>query len=107
MNEIVACRLPSLLGLVLFLLGVWRIGKECPTGSARVLITFALLSNAFLLDFLALSRGYGLALGFSVLSLSFLLDADLTAPSQHGRGRSHVIAALWLASGSAVSNLGF
>jgi hypothetical protein len=74
LNEIVASRVPSLFGLLLFLWGVWKVGTLFPTGRTWALITLALVSNAFLLDYLALSRGYGLALGFCVLSLSFLLE---------------------------------
>jgi hypothetical protein len=107
LNEIVASRIPSLFGLLLFLWGVWKIGKLLPTGFTRVLITLALVSNAFLLDYLALSRGYGLALGLCMLSLSFLLDASLV-PSQEDPGvRKQAIRSLWLAFGSALSNMAF
>ena len=107
LNEIVASRLPSLLGLALFLWGVWRIGLEFPTGPTRVLITLALLSNAYLLDFFGLSRGYGLALGFTVVSLSFLMQASMVKSAGDESARRQAAASLWLAFGSALSNMGF
>ena len=107
LNEIVASRLPSLLGLALFLWGVWRIGLEFPTGATRVLITLALLSNAFLLDFFGLSRGYGLAIGFTVLSLSFLMAASSGQSAVEGSARRQAGTALWLAFAAALSNMAF
>ena len=107
LNEIVASRLPSLLGLALFLWGVWRIGLEFPTGVTRILITLALLSNAFLLDFFGLSRGNGLALGFTVASLSFLMQASMVKSSGDVSARRQAGMSLWLAFGAALSNMGF
>ena len=107
LNEIVASRLPSLLGLALFLWGVWRIGLEFPTGLTRILITLALLSNAYLLDFFGLSRGYGLALGFTVASLLFLMQASMVKSAGDRSARRQAAASLWLAFGSALSNMGF
>jgi hypothetical protein len=111
LNDLVASRLPSLLGLGLFLWGVWRIGAGFPTGATRLLVTLALLSNAFLLDFFGIARGYGLALGFTVLSLSFLLDSQPKQQEERGGGQKSAAGAaaiaLWLAFGAALSNLGF
>ena len=107
LNEITASRLPSLLGLALFLWGVWRIGKEFSSGGMRVLITLALLSNAFLLDFFSLARGYGLAAGFTVLSLSFLMQVGTNRSASDESARWPAGAALWLAFGAALSNMGF
>jgi hypothetical protein len=107
LNEIAASRLASLIGLALFLWGVWRIGLEFPTGTSRVLITLALLSNAFLLDFFSLARGYGLAVGFTVLSLSFLMRASTANSSGNVLARRQAGASVWLAAGAALSNMGF
>ena len=107
LNEIVASRLPSLLGLALFLWGVWRIGLEFPTGATRVLITLALLSNAYLLDFFGISRGYGLALGFTVASLSFLMQASMVKSAGDESARRQAGTSLWLACGAALSNMAF
>jgi hypothetical protein len=106
-NEIVAGRIPSLLGLLLFLWGVWKVGTLFPTGLTRVLITMALISNAFLLDYLALCRGYGLAVGFGMLSLSFLLDACLLPLEHDQAARKQAVRSLWLAFGSAISSMAF
>jgi hypothetical protein len=104
-NEILASRVPCLLGLLLFLWGVWKVGTLFPTGLTRVLIALALVSNAFLLDYLGLSRGYGLALGFGMLSLFFVLEASLA--SSNGSVRRQAACALWLAAGAALSNMSF
>ncbi len=107
LNEIAASRMPSLLGLLLFLCGVWKIGTLFPTELARTLTTLALVSNAFLLDYFGLSRGYGLALGFAMLSLSFLLEATIV-PSVHDESAlRQTTCLLWLAAGSALSNMAF
>jgi hypothetical protein len=106
-NEIVISRLPSLLGLALFLWGVWRIGLMFPTGVTRVLITVALLSNAFLLDFFSISRGYGLATGFTVLSLSYLLEASVVKSAGDRSPQQQTAISLWLAVGAALSNGAF
>jgi hypothetical protein len=107
LNEIAASRVPSLFGLLLFLWGVWKVGTLFPTGLTRALITLALVSNACLLDYLALSRGYGLALGFGMLSLSFLLDASLVPSAQDESVRRQAVRSLWLASGSALASMAF
>jgi len=107
LNEIVAVRLPSLLGLGLFLWGVWRAGAQFPTATTRLLITLALLSNPFVLDYLGLSRGYGLGLGFTMLSLSFVLQAAVAAPSDEESAGRSVNLSLWLAFGAAISTMAF
>ncbi|HVM60727.1 MAG TPA: hypothetical protein VMV72_07655 [Verrucomicrobiae bacterium] len=107
LNEIVANRLPSLLGLALFLWGVWRIGVRFPTAITRLLVTLALLSNPFVLDYLGLSRGYGLGLGFTMLSLSFLLEACSAPAIDDASARRSVNLSLWLAFGAALSTMAF
>jgi hypothetical protein len=107
LNEIVASRLPSLLGLALFLWGVWRIGLEFPTGLTRILITLALLSNAYMLDYFGLSRGYGLAVAFTVLSLSFLMQASMVKSAGDESAGRQAATSLWLACGAALSNMAF
>ncbi len=106
-NEVVASRLPSLLGLGLFLWGVWRIGRQFPTGCSRALVTLALLSNAYLLDYFGLTRGYGLALGFTLLSLSWFLEASLTPATDSEGTRRPATISLWLAFGAALSTMAF
>jgi len=105
--ELLAARLPSLIGLGLFLWGIWRIGKQFPRGASRVLITLALLSNAYILDFFSLARGYGLALGFTLLALSFLTQAAEAKSRGDETARGQAAASLWLASGAALSNMAF
>ncbi|HVM62251.1 MAG TPA: hypothetical protein VMV72_15430 [Verrucomicrobiae bacterium] len=107
LNEIVANRLPSLLGLGLFLWGVWRIGVRFPTAITRLLVTLALVSNPFVLDYLGLSRGYGLGLGFTMLSLSFLLQACSAPAIDDASARRSVNLSLWLAFGAALSTMAF
>jgi hypothetical protein len=93
------------LGLLLW--GVWRIGLLFPTAATRVLITIALLSNCFLLDFLGLSRGYGLGLGFTMLSLSFFLQAGVASARDSGSARRPAGISVWLAFGAAISTMAF
>ena len=97
LNEITAARIPALLGLALFLWGVWRIGLEFPTGTTRVLITLALLSNAFLLDYFSLARGYALATGCAVLAMACLLRRD----------DDRLVCAVWLATATVLAQVGF
>ncbi|HUI06511.1 MAG TPA: hypothetical protein VL486_05845 [Verrucomicrobiae bacterium] len=107
LSEITANRLPSLVGLTLFLWGVWRIGLMFPTGTARALVTLALVSNAFLLDFFSVSRGYGLAVGLTVLSLSCLLQASALTTTGDVYARRQAATSLWLGFGAALSNMAF
>ncbi len=65
-----ALRLPNLLLLVVYLLCVILILREVSNGSTVAFVGITLLAgNPFVLDFFALARGYGMGLGFVMLSL--------------------------------------
>ncbi len=74
-NEFVV-RLPALLGAALYLSGVyvfsWRLFAF--NQLYRFSLVFLLVANPFLVDFLSLSRGYSLALGFFMWGLCFVVD---------------------------------
>lgn len=68
-------RFPGLIGLCLFFLGLVKVlfsveKKNIPL----MLLVFSLsLFNPYVLDFFALARGYGLGLGFGMLSLAYFI----------------------------------
>ena len=65
-------RLPNALGCLFFLGFAYKIG--CFLGNKKLLITVVLLTSMpFLIDFFSLARGYGLALGFMMASLYYVL----------------------------------
>ncbi|HUI06911.1 MAG TPA: MORN repeat-containing protein [Verrucomicrobiae bacterium] len=74
-DEVTAARIPALLGLALYCWGVWRVVRLFPSPVSQVVIAVVLLSNSYLLDFFSIARGYGLAIGLTMLSLSYLPKA--------------------------------
>lgn len=72
-DTVFCARLPNVLAAVLYLVYSYRISKFLP--ALPGFAVFILLSaNPFLLDFFALARGYGLALGFQLASVYHLLS---------------------------------
>jgi hypothetical protein len=68
-------RLPNVLAHALYLAFGFLLMAELKN-AATMLLGFALFNfDPFMLDFFSLARGYGLALGFSVMSLLFLRQA--------------------------------
>ena len=88
-NELQMIRIPSLLALGLYEWAAWRITKRLQSNLLSTVTFAALLANAFVLDYFGLSRGYGLAMAFTLWSLSALLDLF----QKHGRSTG----AHWLA----------
>src|SRR5262249_21108054 len=76
-NTELSLRLPTLFGYLLYLGGgVWLLMRLQNVWLS--IAGFLLLNlNPFLLDFFFLSRGYGLALGFLMLSLALFTNAYL------------------------------
>lgn len=64
-------RIPAMLGFLLYLYGAYRISLRRKN---PVIVFLLLTTNPFLLDFFSLSRGYGLALGFTMLALDATED---------------------------------
>ncbi len=67
-------RLPSLLGFPLYFWGIWGLRKYIRQESVFVSMFIALTCSAFLIEYFALARGYGLAMGFMLLSIRYTLD---------------------------------
>lgn len=65
-------RLPNVLAFVLYAIASIRIGSLIEK-HYRLHIVILLTSMPFVLDFFSLARGYGLGIGFVLLSLTFLL----------------------------------
>ena len=69
-------RLPNLFGLLLFFVGLIKVlfsNKKRNMVIMIFLFSF-LLFNPYLVDFFALARGYGLGLGFGMLSFAYLIS---------------------------------
>ena len=73
-NELQMVRIPSLLALALYEWAAWRITKHLASPFLSVVAFATLLLNPFVLDYFGLSRGYGLALAFTLWSLSAVRD---------------------------------
>ncbi|MEO1367211.1 MAG: hypothetical protein AAFX50_08530, partial [Acidobacteriota bacterium] len=71
-DEVISIRLPTLIGLALYLVGTWRLSRHFEDRRLGFALFLALQANAFVLDFFGLSRGYGLAMGLMAISLAAL-----------------------------------
>jgi hypothetical protein len=70
-------RLPNVSAFILYFLGGFLILKESKNIWLTLLGSSLMLFNPFLIDFFSLARGYGLSLGFMMMSLFFLLKRNL------------------------------
>jgi len=100
-------RLPSLFGLVLYLLFAWALLNRF-FGRLAALAGFLLLTlNPYVLDFFSLGRGYGLALGFEMAAIYYFL-VFLNPERRSGNGSPRALrTALLAALASALANLSF
>ena len=71
MSEFVV-RIPALIGLALYLIGVWKILNLFLKSHKLVLGICLLTFHPFLIDLFSCARGYSLALGFLALGLYYL-----------------------------------
>lgn len=67
-----AIRLPNILAFVLYVVAALKIGNSLNPGS-RLYTLILLTAMPFLMDFFSLARGYGLGMGFMLLSLSYAI----------------------------------
>lgn len=74
-----ALRLPSWLGHLLYLLGAYLLARRLRRPLLAAGAFAAMAANPFLLDFFSVARGYGLALGLTLLGLHVWLEL-LRAP---------------------------
>jgi hypothetical protein len=105
-NIVIAARLPSLLGLLIYLFSCWMLTDRVSQGWEGCLAYLALCTNAHLMDYFCLARGYGLAVGFTSLSLYLLVESACRNPSQL-LPTAWAIGAVWSASLAVFANLAF
>lgn len=99
-NSELALRLPILLAHVAYLYATARIALQARSGIVAVMGFLLLNVHTYLLDFFALARGYGLAIGFMMLSLWWA-----TRYLNGGRPLKWLALAMVAAILSALSNL--
>lgn len=80
-------RLPNLLAFVLYSYGLYELIKNLSNKWNKIIVFSGIASIPFILEYFANCRGYGLSMGFFIVSLSFFV-------SYFKSGR---IAQLWLA----------
>jgi hypothetical protein len=77
----IAVRAPSLIGGVLFLVMIARVGWRVWGASATSVLTLLVLGlSPFVMDYLSIARGYSLALGLWVAALDQFLAVVLDSP---------------------------
>ena len=72
-NSVFIARLPNVLAFIMYLYFAYKIAAENLSTFYGVSLFILLIANPFLLDFFSIARGYGLALGFQMASLYFLV----------------------------------
>lgn len=72
-NSEFSLRLPNILSFALYLFGTITLLKQLQRGWLILLGSTFLLMNPYILEFFSLARGYGLSIGFMMMSLMFLL----------------------------------
>lgn len=78
----IALRLPNLLMLLVFFAYTWLLfRKNNPV--VRISIFILMFSNTYLIDFFGLARGYGMSIGFMVMSLYHLITAFNSTKNYH------------------------
>ncbi|MDX2360563.1 MAG: hypothetical protein QNK23_07135 [Crocinitomicaceae bacterium] len=78
-------RLPNILAFIAFSFGAFRILRSILTKTSTFFIPGALLfvASPFMLDFFGVCRGYGLSLGFMLLSASYLITGFKNLNRKH------------------------
>jgi hypothetical protein len=98
-------RLPSLLGGLFYLITAFRLCRYIFGGGWFFLLSFASIAlNPFVLDYLSVARGYGLALAFFLWALYHaircLAERDPAAPELESRRLRRIAIGLSLSVGS-------
>lgn len=101
---ILAARLPSLIGWILYLFSCWKITGKLESKVLGFLGFIALCSNASMLDYFSLARGYGLALGFTALSVFFLIKS-MSGRKEIRNPNCWTILTIWSASFAVLANM--
>jgi len=101
-----AARLPSLIGFGLYLFSCWKITERLESKVLNVIGFVALCSNAFVLDYFGLARGYGLAIGFTALSLFFFIES-MSGGKERCTPNIWKTLSVWSASFAVLCNMAF
>ncbi len=99
-NSELALRLPALLAHAVYLYATARIALQARSSVVAIMGFIVLNAHTYLLDFFALARGYGLAIGFMMLSLWWA-----TRYLNGGRRLKWLVLAMLAAIFSALANL--
>jgi len=101
-NNEVILRLPNIAAYVVYFVASLRILRYFSSPVARICGLCLLTLNQFMLEFFSLARGYGLGLGFMMLSVSLLVDII-----KQDLGGKYVTMCLVSAALSVLSNFTF
>ncbi len=99
-----ALRLPNILAFGIYLMGIFTITLKSKNIGLIILVNSLILFNPFLVDFFSLARGYGLSLGFLMISLFFVLRRNFDCPNFQFFFKDYFLAVSF-ASLSVLSNL--
>lgn len=99
MQEIVL-RIPALIGHGLYLFGLYRVSQRLFGQDFLLPATVFMIFNPFLLELFSAARGYGLALGFFMLGLSYAF-ASLEQEDGSAKRRSGFLALMMFAVASS------
>jgi len=96
-------RLPSLLGGLLYLAFVYKLCRHLfRTPWTFLLAVAALTLNPFIMDFLSVARGYGMALGLFIAALYFVIrffDDESLAPNANRISGAAILLGLSISAG--------
>jgi hypothetical protein len=67
-------RIPNILGLIILIIGVFKISNFFNKTSTKIFFTSALLLSFHWLSFFSVCRGYGISMALLVLGISFMLE---------------------------------
>jgi hypothetical protein len=65
-------RLPNILSLVVFMIAVYRLSKNLPLTSSKVILLAGLLASFHWLSFFSVCRGYGISMALMTLAISYV-----------------------------------
>jgi len=100
----IALRLPNVLSFIFFLIGSFSIFKSAQNNWILLFGASLILLNPFVIEFFSLARGYGLALGFMVMSIFYMTRNGMTYHSLKPLVKDFVLSASF-ASLAVYSNL--
>ncbi len=97
-------RLPNILAFIVYGWAFWKIVRTDKKGMNQILLFCLLFFNPFILDLFSVARGYGLSLGFLLMSLLFLLKTPGKESTIHSFTYNFFFSVTW-ASLALFSNL--